>query len=761
MIYNLLYPYQRKTVDDLKDFDSCGLFFDVGCGKSITSLALYEQKTIQGKCNKLVIVCLCAKLNEWKLDCEKWFPFSKVIVIDGSKKVRKDFITGNFDIAIINFEKTWRNNDLFLVNHNYYIIIDECFDKETEVLTNKGFKYFKELQDDDLIAQFDKETEEIDFVKPTERICNRYKGKMISLKFNKNELLMTPNHVQVIYNNYKKRYEEHYAKDLTFRQDYDLKLSGFGKSKEQLSFLERIYIMVQADGCITHTNKDGYRVRMGLSKPRKIERMLYLLDKTGIEYKEGKFREFENKKWRTSRQFYFTIPKNPKSLKNIFRLEDIGCEKANQIIEELSNWDCYNRTDCIEYDTTNKENADFIRSVCVLANMKTSSITIKRNKKTYKTLYRVYIRKGSLKDGQTIKKSYIDYDDYVYCVKVPKQAIIVKRCDFIWVFGNCHKIKESTTKVGKFMKQLSVLTPYKCILTATPMGNGYIDLYNQLYFLGLLDISLTLFKEKYCNEQLVYFPGMKPFKKIVGYKNTEYLDLLINKYTRYYERKIEDNLVPEEIVIPFELDKHYNKIAKTRVYEDISLDKVSSKRIGLKSLCSGTLMGNALVDESGNLKRLYQLNDYKRKWVKEFLENFNERVVIFYMYDHQREQLYDMITKIKRPCARYCAEFKEEDLFKENNNAVVLVQYKSGSTGIDWLKQSYVAIFYSLPDSYIEFIQSKGRLNRHGQTKKPLYYLLITQGKTSVDYINYMALKNKTDFNDEFFDKNFKDIESE
>ena len=447
MIYNLLYPYQKTIVNDLKDFDSCGLFMDVGTGKSITSLALYEQKTIQGKCNKLVIVCLCAKLNEWKLDCEKWFPFSKVIVIDGSKKVRKDFITGNFDIAIINFEKTWRNNDLFLVNHNYYIIIDES-----------------------------------------------------------------------------------------------------------------------------------------------------------------------------------------------------------------------------------------------------------------------------------------------------------------------QKIKESTTKVGKFMKQLSVLTPYKCILTATPMGNGYIDLYNQLYFLGLLDISLTLFKEKYCNEQLVYYPGMKPFKKIVGYKNTDYLDLLINKYTRYYERKIDDNLVPEEIVIPFELDKHYNKIAKTRVYEDISLDKVSSKRIGLKSLCSGTLMGNALVDESGNLKRLYQLNDYKLKWVKEFLENFNERVVIFYMYDHQREQLYDMITKLKRPCARYCAEFKEENIFNENDNAVVLVQYKSGSTGIDWLKQSYVEIFYCLCDSHLEFTQAKGRINRHGQTKKPIYYILIAKGKNSVDEMNYNALKQHKDFDDDFFNRCFGDI---
>lgn len=447
MIYDLLFPYQKKTVDDLKDYDCGALFYDVGCGKSITSLALYEQKLVQKKCNKLIIVCLCAKINEWKCDCEKWFPFSKVIVLDNKKKSKEDFLYGNFDIAIINFEKTWRYEDLRLINNKFCIIIDES-----------------------------------------------------------------------------------------------------------------------------------------------------------------------------------------------------------------------------------------------------------------------------------------------------------------------HKIKESTTKVGKFMQQISYLTPYKYILTATPMGNGYIDLYNQLYFLGLLGGTLTRFKENYCNEQLVYYPGMKPFKKIVGYHHTEELDLLINKYARYYERKIDDELIPSEIVIPFELDKQYNKIAKTRVYEDISLDKVTSKRLGLKSLCSGTIMGNALVDPNGDLHREYQLNTYKLDWVKSFLEDFNERVVIFYMFDHQRNQLHDMITKMKRPVARYCAEFKEEDIFNENDNAVVLVQYKSGSTGIDWLKQSYVCIFYSLPDSYIEFYQAKGRINRVGQTKKPLYYLLVSKGSNSVDEMNYKALKNRQDFNDQWFTENFKEV---
>lgn len=447
MLYDLLYSYQKQAVDDLKNFDSSALFFDVGCGKSITSLALYEQKVLQRKCDKLLIICLCAKMEEWKEDCEKWFPFSRVLVIDGKKKSKDQFKNNDYDICIINFEKTWRFTELLLISDRTMIIIDES-----------------------------------------------------------------------------------------------------------------------------------------------------------------------------------------------------------------------------------------------------------------------------------------------------------------------HKIKSSETKVGKFMKDLSYKTPYKVILTATPMGNGYIDLYNQLYFLGLLGGSLSLFKEKYCNERLIYIPGMKPFKQITSYHNTEELDLLVNKYARYYERKLDDDLIPSESMIPITLDKNYYKISKDRVYKDIVLDKIGMKRIALKSLCSGTLIGNDLLGEHHE----YQLNNYKVDWVKSFLEDFKERVVIFYMYDHQRDVLYDMITnKLKRHCARYCSAYKEREVFEEFEDCVCLVQYKSGSTGVDWLKKSYIGIFYSLPDSYLEFYQAKGRLNRVGQTKKPMYYLLVSKGKYSVDYMNYEVLMNKQDFNDQFFAEKMQTIEEE
>ena len=232
--------------------------------------------------------------------------------------------------------------------------------------------------------------------------------------------------------------------------------------------------------------------------------------------------------------------------------------------------------------------------------------------------------------------------------------------------------------------------------------------------------------------------------------------IIPGKYFLEIIRKLEDDLVPSEIMVPIKLEEKYHKISKERVYKDIVLDKIGAKRIGLKSLCSGTLIGKTLVDEE-DLHREYQLNTYKLDWVKSFLEDFNERVVIFYMYDHQREQLYDMITnKLKRTCARYCSEYKEKEVFENNDDAVCLVQYKSGSTGVDWLKKSYVGIFYCLPDSHLEFTQAKGRLNRVGQKKKPLYYLLVSKGKYSVDYMNYEALMEHRNFDDEFFARCFE-----
>jgi hypothetical protein len=361
---------------------------------------------------------------------------------------------------------------------------------------------------------------------------------------------------------------------------------------------------------------------------------------------------------------------------------------------------------------------------------------------------------GDLKPKLKKEFEQNDYDILILNFeKVWRLPVILQHIDekTMLLIDESHKIKTPNSKQTEFIIKMSYLTHHKCILTATPMGLGYIDLFSQLHFIGALNCSYKEFEDEFIIRSLIRIPGIRPFYQIVGYKNTDVIDKTVSNYCRYYERQQSDDMLPSELIVDITLDPSYNKIARERVYNEIVLNKVSKKRIALKALCSGTMIGTDLFDN----KYMYQLNTNKLDWVETFLETFDHRVVIFYNFDFERDQLYDMIKKSKRNVARYCGEFKEQDIFMKKEDCVILVQYKAGGTGIDWLKESYVCVFYSLPDSYIEFYQSKGRIDRAGQTKKPLFYILVSQGIKSIDKMNYDALSEKQDFNDSWFENNF------
>jgi hypothetical protein len=69
-----------------------------------------------------------------------------------------------------------------------------CFDKETEILTERGWKKLSALKKEDLVAQLDPKSEEMSFIHPTNIVKYRYKGKMLEMKTPTIDCLITPNH---------------------------------------------------------------------------------------------------------------------------------------------------------------------------------------------------------------------------------------------------------------------------------------------------------------------------------------------------------------------------------------------------------------------------------------------------------------------------------------------------------------------------------------------------------------------------------------
>lgn len=90
-----------------------------------------------------------------------------------------------------------------------------CLDTKTEILTKKGWMFFKDLTKDVKVAQWDKDTQHMSYTYPTDIISSDHKGKMISVEGDRISMSMTLNHRCVVYDPVEKAYKEILAKDLT------------------------------------------------------------------------------------------------------------------------------------------------------------------------------------------------------------------------------------------------------------------------------------------------------------------------------------------------------------------------------------------------------------------------------------------------------------------------------------------------------------------------------------------------------------------
>lgn len=335
----------------------------------------------------------------------------------------------------------------FLKQVNTFVV-DECFEGNTEILTNTGWKKFQELTGNELFANFNAETKEIYFTSG-KLIKRLHTEKCIKWKVHrKSSIILTPKHQQLYYHN-----------DLPIKCNIqDLKFynngnyiacsgKGIGKDKH-LTNLERILIALQADGCATQKN-DRHCYHIGFYKQRKIKRWLELLKAFDGKVVELKPLVKNNK---ITRRWHIWLPEyseaKAKYLNKCFDLTTFSQEKAVEFIEEIKQWDGFKQSENITaYISQEKSNTDFVSAVATLAGYSAYQEHGKDNRNNYKDWYRVFLSKQYKKVLQNCKKEEIDYNDYVYCVEVPEHNIIVRGSgdkQYTFISGNCQHMQALT-----------------------------------------------------------------------------------------------------------------------------------------------------------------------------------------------------------------------------------------------------------------------------------------------------------------------------
>lgn len=317
-------------------------------------------------------------------------------------------------------------------------VLDECFVPETEILTDKGYKQFKDLDHTEKIAQYNDDGS-IEFVTPIRYINQEYKGYLECWQPRPGHIVkMTPNHQQPLIDNKSGKIESKSICDIKFAQSNSLILAGNGiGQKDSLSDIDRLAIICQADGSIQYEKETYNRWSVSFKKDRKINRFLEIINRSGIEYTEIN----------TSRVGYksytFNMPKTiTKKLNTHFDL-DFSYVGAREFIDEIKHWNGHTTKEYIYYSSTDIDNTNFVSAVATLGGYNAKQkIGIDNRSDKFSDTHRLWLYDITTRDCKHIQKYRTQeyYEGKVCCVEVPSHKIVVRADGYTFISGNCHML---------------------------------------------------------------------------------------------------------------------------------------------------------------------------------------------------------------------------------------------------------------------------------------------------------------------------------
>lgn len=390
-------------------------------------------------------------------------------------------------------------------------LTQQCYSEDTEILTDKGWKLFSDLTDQDLVLQvLDSNVGE--WVKPTNIFSYEYTGEMHQYGCSRNmlfDILVTPNHRMSYRGNYTnnlgsddgyvlKRTDSTYTQGNKYKEEesnthiptrskiYDLSVSSIVGGEDILTAYERILIAYAADGRTTPVSTNKYEFKF--KKERKIERLQQLLEEAGLAYK------VYDKRADGCVSFIVTFDTPPsKNLVDWVNIAEFSSKKAEEFLREMALWDgtlsVDTSKDAIVVFNTNKSDMDLASALASICGS-TSHLTKRvKGPKDILDQWQVYItfNKGYT-TGRSIAKSTTEYSGEVYCVEVPSGRVLVRRNGMPLVCGNSRG-GSATVHYTFIDPELEVLLNLKSQRSAEDVKIEFMD-YSLVYHPYLLELYI-------------------------------------------------------------------------------------------------------------------------------------------------------------------------------------------------------------------------------------------------------------------------------
>ena len=163
----------------------------------------------------------------------------------------------------------------------------------------------------------------------------------------------------------------------------------------------------------------------------------------------------------------------------------------------------------------------------------------------------------------------------------------------------------------------------------------------------------------------------------------------------------------------------------------------------LQQLASGTIY---IVDENGAPTKDYmQIHEAKLERLKYIRENTNDNLLVAYYFQSDADVIQRYCADNNIPCEIFDSNKADEYLERWNRNEIPLLLIQPGSAGfgLNFQYASHTLIWYTLPFSLEEYLQTIGRLYRQGQNHTVYVHIIMTE-KTIDEKIHQMLLNKQT-----------------
>jgi len=337
-----------------------------------------------------------------------------------------------------------------------------CYDDKTEILTNVGWKLFKDLDKTELVATLNPKSNQLEFKKPDKYIEQDNHKELVSIETNSISMRVTKNH-NVWVGRITTLKGKPIALPFKFYQADKLPeyfeiqkiCSWQGETKKSLDWF-RFMAIYLSEGSVENGSKNSYRIQLAVTKKDIKNKVRNLLDRMGFSYTE-QFDRFRIGKQNELGKYLVQFGKsNEKFIPN----EVLNAPK--KYIKEFLEWFIYgdgnihknNKTRT--YYSSSKRIVDGLQE-CLLKVSRSGHIKILDNvgkkrvilgHKPVNTNYKSFIlyERSRRKNAVILKEKLvktIPYDGKVFCVEVKNHILLVRRKGIPFFCGNTLPILEA------------------------------------------------------------------------------------------------------------------------------------------------------------------------------------------------------------------------------------------------------------------------------------------------------------------------------